>query len=123
MNQLGMTIDTAHGSDRTAVDTIELSEKSTLMSVVGARAQWNTNRMMPDDVLRACGENGGVIGIEAAPHTTLTPNHPQHSIESIMEHVEHIAHLWLVAHGYSDEDIAKVMGKEVLRVLEETWAR
>jgi membrane dipeptidase len=30
---------------------------------------------------------------------------------------------WLVAHGYGDEDIAKVTGENVLRVLEETWAR
>jgi membrane dipeptidase len=30
---------------------------------------------------------------------------------------------WLVSHGYSDEEIAKVMGLNVLRVLEETWAR
>jgi microsomal dipeptidase-like Zn-dependent dipeptidase len=28
-----------------------------------------------------------------------------------------------VAHGYSDEEIAQVLGKNVLRVLEETWAR
>jgi membrane dipeptidase len=183
MNQLGMTIDTAHCGDRTAADAIEMSEKPTLISHVGARALWNTNRMMPDDVLRACGAKGGVIGVEAAPHTTLTHNHPLHSIESIMEHVEYIANLvgidhvalgpdtlfgdhvglhhafasqlsissahagpaydeveyvrglenpaevmpnvarWLVAHGYSDEDIAKVMGRNVLRVLEQTWAR
>ena len=30
---------------------------------------------------------------------------------------------WLVAHGYGDDDITKVVGKNVLRVLEETWAR
>ena len=30
---------------------------------------------------------------------------------------------WLVAHGYKDEDIAKVLGLNVLRVLKETWAR
>jgi membrane dipeptidase len=30
---------------------------------------------------------------------------------------------WLVAHGYGDEDIAKVTGRNVLRVLEGTWAR
>jgi membrane dipeptidase len=30
---------------------------------------------------------------------------------------------WLVSHGYDDADIAKVMGRNVLRVVEETWAR
>jgi membrane dipeptidase len=183
MNKLGMTIDTAHCGDRTALDTIELSENPTLISHVGARTLWNTNRMKPDDVLKACAEKGGVIGIEAAPHTTLTEEHQEHSIESYMEHFEYVAGLagidhvafgpdtlfgdhvglhhafasqlsissaqsgvqfkeveyvkglenpsevmpnvarWLVSHGYSDEEIAKVMGLNVLRVLEETWAR
>jgi membrane dipeptidase len=183
MNKLGMTIDTAHCGDRTAVDAIELSDKPTFVSHVGARALWNTRRMKPDHVLRACAERGGVIGVEAAPHTTLTHRHPLHSIESYMEHFEYIANLvglehvafgpdslfgdhvglhhafarqlsigsahagveyeevefvkglenpgeimpnvarWLVAHGYADEQIAKVMGQNVLRVLEESWVR
>jgi len=127
-----------------------------------------------------------VIGVEAAPHTTLTANNPQHSIESFMEHFEYIRDLvgidhvafgpdtlygdhvglhhvyaaalsideshegdedkgpqfeevpyvkgienpteashnilrWLVKHDYSDEDIAKVLGGNILRVLEEVW--
>jgi membrane dipeptidase len=28
---------------------------------------------------------------------------------------------WLVSHGYSDEEIAKILGLNVLRVLRETW--
>jgi membrane dipeptidase len=28
---------------------------------------------------------------------------------------------WLVANGYSDEEIRKVLGGNVLRVLEEVW--
>jgi len=183
MNKLGMTVDTAHCGDRTAAEASEVSEKPTLISHVGARGLWGSNRMKPDHVLKVCAEKGGVIGVEAAPHTTLTPSHPLHSIESFMEHFEYIANLtgidhvgfgpdtlfgdhgalhhvfarqlsiatahsgpayeeveyvkglenpsetmpniarWLVAHGYSDEDIAKVMGKNVLRVLEESWAR
>ena len=183
MNTLGMTIDTSHCGDQTALDSIEASEKPTLISHVGARALWNTNRMKPDDVLKACAEKGGVIGIESAPHTTLTAKNPLHCLDSYMEHFEYVAELcgidhvafgpdtlfgdhvglhhafasqlsiasahagvaydeveyvkglenpgevmpnvarWLVSHGYSDEDIAKVMGQNVLRVLEETWAR
>jgi membrane dipeptidase len=183
MNQLGITIDTAHCGDKTALDTIELSEAPTLISHVGARALWNTNRMKPDHVLKACAEKGGVIGIEAAPHTTLTKKHSDHSLDSYMEHFEYVANLvgidhvafgpdtlfgdhvglhhafasqlsiasahagvefeevdyvkglenpsevmpnvarWLVAHGYGEEEIAKAMGLNVLRVLEDSWAR
>jgi membrane dipeptidase len=183
MNQLGMTIDVSHCGDRTAMDVIEFSEKPVLMSHCGARALWNTPRLMPDDVLKACAEKGGVIGIEAAPHTTLTHKHPLHSIESFIEHVEYVADLvgidhvafgpdtnfgdhvglhrhlrslmsigdshrgetyeeveyvkglenpgesfpniirWMVKHGYVRKDISRVLGKNALRVLEETWAR
>lgn len=183
MNKLGMTVDVAHCGDQTSVDVIDYSQQPIFISHIGARALWNSSRMAPDWVLKACAEKGGVIGVEAAPHTTLTLNHPQHSIESYMEHLEYIANLvgidhvafgpdtlfgdhvglhhvfaeqladspaddvprydeveyvrglenpsesfpnivrWLVGHGYSDGEIAKVVGLNVLRVLRQTWAR
>jgi membrane dipeptidase len=183
MNKLGMTIDIAHCGDQTSMDVIECSEKPVVISHVGARALWNTKRMDPDEVLEACARKGGVIGVEAAPHTTLTHNHPAHSIESYMEHFQYISSLvgiervafgpdtlfgdhvglhhafadqlsmseaeegppfneveyvqglenpsevfpnvlrWLVKHDYSDEDIAKVVGLNALRVLGDTWTR
>ena len=182
MNKLGMTIDVSHCSDRTSLDTIEASDAPILITHAGARSLWNTKRMKPDEVLRDCAAKGGVIGIEAAPHTTLTDKHPSHSIESVMEHVAYCVELmgvdhvglgpdtlfgdhvglhkafaaalsisriqrgvtytpvayvegmespaeampnaarWLVAHGYTDEDVAKIVGGNVLRVLRETWA-
>ncbi len=182
MNKVGMTIDCSHTGDKTTLDVIEASSKPILLSHCGARALWNTIRMKPDDVLKACAAKGGVIGIEAAPHTTLTYNNMTHGIESFMEHFEYVVNLvgidhvafgpdtnygdhvgvhhvfasnfsqkqaratvppfeeveyvkglenpteashnilrWLVKHNYSDEDIKKVMGENVIRVLKETW--
>jgi hypothetical protein len=54
--------------------------------------------MKPDWVLRACAEKSGVIGIEAAPHTTLTERHRDHSIDSFMEHFEYVANLVGIDH-------------------------
>lgn len=93
MNQVGMLIDCSHCGDETTRNVIEASRKPIVLSHIGARALWNTNRMAPDDVLKACADKGGVIGIEAAPHTTLTPTHPRHSIESYMEHFEYVKDL------------------------------
>lgn len=181
MNKLGMAIDVSHSGDQTSLDTIEVSEKPIFITHAGARALWNTKRLKPDNVLKACAEKGGVIGIEAAPHTTLTEKHPRHTIESFMEHFEYVANLvgidhvafgpdtlygdhvglhhvfagqlsiksahggltfdeveyveglenpsecfwniprWLVKHGYSDHDIAKVLGGNILRVLDQVW--
>lgn len=98
MNQLGMAIDVSHSGDQTALDTIDVSEKPIFITHVGARALWNSSRLKPDDVLKACAEKGGVIGIEAAPHTTLTERHREHSIDAYMEHYEYIANLVGVDH-------------------------
>ena len=98
MNKLGMTIDTAHCGDQTTLDVIEASTKPVLISHAGARALWNVSRLKPDHVLKACAEKGGVIGIEAAPHTTLTRKNRQHSIEPFMEHFEYVANLVGIDH-------------------------
>src|ERR671932_1248263 len=179
MNRLGIAIDISHSGDQTSLDTIDVSEKPIFITHVGARALWNTRRMKPDHILKACADRGGVIGIEAAPHTTLTKEHPHHNLESYMQHFEYIANLvgidhmafgpdtlfgdhvalhhafarqlsiqaahgttdfeevefvdgienpaeefhnitrWLVAHGYSDSDIALVLGENIMRVLAE----
>jgi len=183
MNKLGIAIDISHSGDRTSLDTIEVSEKPIFITHAGARALWNSSRLKPDEVIKACAEKGGVIGIEAAPHTTITQKNPRHSIESYMEHFEYCVNLvgidhvafgpdalfgdhvglhhtltdalsikasrgaleyprvewvdglenpaeafpnivrWLVKHGYGDEDIAKVVGGNILRVLREAWYR
>ena len=182
MNKLGILIDTAHCGDQTTLDTIEVSHQPIVISHAGARALWQTPRLKPDHVLEAMAAKGGVLGIEAAPHTTLTEHYPRHTIDSCMEHFEYAVGLlgidhvgfgpdtifgdhvglhrtyaaqlsvtkilgnksyqpveyvdglenpadfpniirWLVKHAYSDEDIAKVMGANALRVLRQVWVR
>jgi membrane dipeptidase len=98
MNQLGLAIDLSHASDRTALDTCEQSERAVFITHAGARAVWETARMKPDDVLRAVAGTGGVIGMSAAPHTTLSGAHPRHSIESVMDHFRYCADLVGIEH-------------------------
>ncbi len=98
MNKLGMLIDCSHSGDQTTLDTIAASTKPIVLSHIGARALWPSNRMAPDEVLRACADAGGVIGVEAAPHTTLTEAHPSHDIESVMEHFEYLVDLVGIDH-------------------------
>ena len=199
MNKLGILVDVSHTSDRTALDTAELSEKPIICSHSGARAVTPTTRMFPDEVIRAIAEGGGVMAIEAAPNLTVTERNPLHGIESYMEHVEYCIDLvgvdhvgcgpdtnysdhvgwylasiemsgkegrghharpergeetrhlgidmdvealkrlryvrgmenptdclpnvarWMVKHGYSDQEIAKIIGGNALRLLKEAW--
>jgi membrane dipeptidase len=180
MNKIGMLIDISHSGDQTCLDVIEHSSVPVMITHAGARSVWPIARMKPDEVIIATAARGGLIGLEAAPHTTISPDHLEHSIESVMDHfrycvdlvgidhvafgpdtmfgdhvavhrayaanyaqrqdtatshpeVEYVAGLenpaenfgniagWLVKNGYSDEDIAKVLGGNVMRVLGEVW--
>jgi membrane dipeptidase len=98
MNQLGLAIDLSHSSNRTARDVCRHTSKPVFLTHAGARAVWNTARMKPDDVLRAVAETGGVIGMSAAPHTTLSAAHPRHSIASVMDHFRYCADLVGIEH-------------------------
>jgi membrane dipeptidase len=182
MNRLGLAIDVSHSSDKTGIDVCAVSEKPVFMTHAGARSVWNTRRMKSDEVLRAVADTGGVIGISAAPHSTLSNEHPLHSLLSVMDHfrycvdlvgIEHVAfgpdtlygnHVdlhtvfgpilragapvpvtppferveyveglenltesfhnicgWLVQNGFSDREIAAVLGGNILRALEQIW--
>ena len=106
MNKVGMLIDCSHCGDQTTLDTIEVSEKPIVLSHIGARALWDSNRMAPDEVLVACAGKGGVIGIEAAPHTTLTYNHRTHDLEAFMEHFEYVKELVGIDHvGFGPDSL------------------
>jgi membrane dipeptidase len=98
LNKLGIAIDVAHCGDQTSLDVIEASEKPVFISHAGARSVWNTRRMVPDEVIERCASKGGVIGIEAAPHTTPSEEHKEQDIESFFDHVKYCIDLVGVDH-------------------------
>ncbi len=98
MNALGLAIDVSHSSDRTGVQTAAASEAPVLMTHAGARALWDIPRLKSDDALRAVAETGGVIGMSAAPHTTISYEHRRHTIASVMDHFHYCAELVGIDH-------------------------
>jgi membrane dipeptidase len=181
MNQLGLAIDVSHSSDLTGIQACAASDRPVFMTHAGARAIWDIPRLKSDEALRAIADTGGVIGISAAPHTTISHAHPRHSILSVMDHfkycvdlvgIDHVAfgpdtlygdHVglhttfaallnkdtdasgpayeqvpyvdglenptenfhniaaWLVQDGFSDQEIIKVLGGNIVRALEDIW--
>lgn len=93
MNDLGLAIDLSHASDRTGIETAAASSAPVLMTHAGARALWDIPRLKGDDVLRAVADSGGVIGISAAPHTTISAKHRTHTIASVMDHFHYCVDL------------------------------
>jgi membrane dipeptidase len=98
MNQLGLAIDISHSGDRTALEVIQASTKPVIITHCGSREVWPTNRMKPDALIKACADRGGVLGLEAAPHTTLSAAHPLHTIESVMDHFTHLVDIIGIDH-------------------------
>jgi membrane dipeptidase len=93
MNKTGVIIDASHAGDKTAMEIIEASDKPLCMSHVGSRTLTNNARMLPDEVLKACAEKGGVIGMEVAGFAPRTKKHPEGSIECLLEHLEYLIDL------------------------------
>ena len=98
MNKTGIIIDVSHAGDRTAMEVVEASEKPLLISHVGSRTLTNNARMLPDEVLQACAEKGGVVGAEVAGFAPRTEKHPEASIECLLDHIEYMIDLLGVDH-------------------------
>ena len=106
MNKVGLLIDCSHCGDQTTLDTVEWSEKPIVLSHIGARALWESKRLAPDDVLEAVAAKGGVIGIECAPHTTLTKKNRVHNLDAFMEHFEYVKTLVGIEHvGFGPDTV------------------
>ena len=60
-NALGMMVDISHASDNCVRDVLALSKAPIIGSHSSARAVVDVPRNLPDDLLRAIGENGGVV--------------------------------------------------------------
>jgi membrane dipeptidase len=63
MNRLGMVVDASHCGKRTALDLMESSSTPVVFSHSNARAVRSHGRNIDDDLIRACAEQDGVIGL------------------------------------------------------------
>ena len=63
MNRIGMIVDISHVSDKTFYDTLAVTTKPVIASHSSCRALSSLPRNMTDDMMRALGHNGGVVGI------------------------------------------------------------
>jgi membrane dipeptidase len=98
MNKVGVLVDASHASDQTTLDACEVSDDPVVISHDGAQELLDIARLDPDEVLTAVADTGGLIGIQAAPHNTSSPDHPRHSVDSVMDHFEYIVDLVGIDH-------------------------
>ena len=90
MNRVGMVLCCSHTGHRTAMEAIEYSNSPVIFSHSNAASVWQHPRNIGDDVIRACAETGGVIGING-----LGPflGNNDISTENFVRHVDYIVQL------------------------------
>jgi len=198
MNKLGILIDLSHTGDQTCWDAIEQSKDPVSFTHIiprrstpdkpGGYAQWvnkstalwgdfveySRQRGKPDELMQACAEKGGVIGVtpffaKKAGDTTLTDDLMDQVDETVdivgidhvgfgsdlefpntitrtafiqkypervdvdyftpmdkdwgygyMEHMPNFT-MGLVARGYSDQEIKKILGINFLKLFKRVW--
>jgi len=144
MQDLGMVVDLAHASPEAMEEMISLADGPLVYSHGGVRATCDVNRNLTDDQIRGIAGTGGVIGVgyweDAVCGLGTGP------VVDAIDHVVEVAGIdaaalgsdfdgsvevpWdtsqlavitqeLMDRGYSEEDIAKIMGGNTLRVLGE----
>ncbi len=139
-----IVVDIAHSSHKTVADVLAMATRPVVSSHGGVQATCKVNRNLTDDEIRGVAKTGGVIGIgywDAAVCGTAPAK--------VAEAIAHVRDLVgidyvglgsdfdgatttgfdssklvlvtqaLIDRGFSDDDIAKVMGGNVLRVLEQ----
>jgi membrane dipeptidase len=142
MERRGMIVDLAHASPRTFDDVLALAKRPVVVSHTGVRATCDTPRNLSDAQLRAVAHQGGLVGIGFWPQAVcgsdvaavvrairhaVTITGSQHvalgsdfdGAASAPFDSAHIALLTqgLMRAGMAEEDIARIMGGNVLAFL------
>lgn len=139
-----MLVDIAHASPRTIDDILAMATRPVVVSHTGVKGTCDNNRNLSDDQLRRIAATGGVIGIGF--WDTAVCGEDAQSIARAIKYavgiagVEHVGlgsdfdgsvkapfdtsgdaliTEALIAEGFSDIDIAKIMGGNELRLLSE----
>jgi membrane dipeptidase len=142
MEARGMIVDIAHASHKSVAEILAMAKRPVVSSHGGVQATCKVNRNLTDDEIRGVAKTGGVIGIGYwdAAVCDLSPA----SIAKAIKHVRDLVGIDYVGLGsdydgsttvafdtsslalvtqalidadFTDEDIAKVMGGNVLRLL------
>ena len=104
MNRLGMAVDVSHCGDRTSLDAFEACRRPVLITHSNARAlNAGHPRCKPDEVIRACGKAGSVMGITGVRN--FVKDREPTTIEDVINHVDYVAKLIGIEHVGIGSDI------------------
>jgi membrane dipeptidase len=83
-NKLGIVVDVAHASKKTAIDVLDVSKKPVIISHANVRRIVDKARNVDDDVLELLHKNKGVIGFSAIG--PLISSKPKPTLDDLIQH-------------------------------------
>ncbi len=92
IENLGMILDVSHLNDKSFWDLYKASQKPFIASHSNSRALCNTPRNLTDDQIKAIGERGGLIGINAF-NEFIHEDTSKSNLDYLIKHMEHIIKL------------------------------
>lgn len=92
MEDLGIIIDVSHANDRTFWDVYNTASKPIIASHSNSRALCNVPRNLTDDQIKAIGETGGLVGINAF-NEFIHVDRDKRNVDFLINHIEHIVDL------------------------------
>jgi len=68
MNRVGLVVDMSHSADRSTLEAIDISERPIAITHANPASWHPALRNKSDDILRALGQSGGMLGFSVYPH-------------------------------------------------------
>jgi len=92
IENLGMILDVSHLNDKSFWDVYKTSQKPFIASHSNVRTLCNNPRNLTDDQIKAIGEKGGLIGINAFSEF-IHEDSSKRNLNYLIKHMEHIINL------------------------------
>jgi membrane dipeptidase len=90
MERVGMLVCVSHTGHRTARDVFDVATKPVIFSHSNCTALHAHPRNIPDDLIRACAQSGGVVGLNGVG---IFLGHNDAASETYARHVDHVVQL------------------------------
>jgi len=118
MNRLGILVDLSHVGYKTSMDAIEVSKAPVIFSHSCVRSLCSEFRNIPDGLIKALAEKGGVIGLPVwSPFIKktvgpYTKDNPRPTLQEYLAHIDCLADLVGVDHVGLGLDLSEYWARE-----------
>jgi membrane dipeptidase len=89
LNRLGIVVDVSHTGRRSSHEAIVCSDAPVIASHSNAYAVHPSPRNLHDDLIRAIGDGGGLVGVNGFPAFVAETTSP--TLDQYIDHIDHVA--------------------------------